>query len=394
MADINTRKRGNKWEYYFETAKIDGKRKRISKGGFATKADAVKAGSEAYNEYNNSGQKFIPSEISVSDYLEYWLNTYCINNLKESTVANYRKRIKLHIAPKIGRYKLSTVTLTILQELINDMYKKGYSRNTIMVIKGILSNSFNYAVQPLGYIKSSPMLYIKTPKLDNKKTRSAPHVFIDQEHIDMIFDRFPKGSTAYIPLLLGYKCGMRIGEAFAVTWDNVDFKNSTITISKQLQWDEKAGKWYITSPKYNSVRTIDIDKMLLDFLKETKEKQEKAKAYYDDCYITLYIDKNDYINESEGIPINFINVRENGGFIQPRIMQHTSAVIHKTFPEFDFHSLRHTHCTMLVESNAPLKYIQERLGHKNIKVTMDIYNHITNSQKEMGRKIVDDLFSN
>lgn len=50
-----------------------------------------------------------------------------------------------------------------------------------------------------------------------KLTRSEPHVFIDQEHINMIFERFPKGSTAHIPLLLGYKCGMRIGEAFAIT---------------------------------------------------------------------------------------------------------------------------------------------------------------------------------
>lgn len=391
MADINTRKRGNKWEYYFEIAKINGKRKRISKGGFSTKSEAVKAGSEAYNEYNNSGQKFIPSEISVSDYLNYWLETYCLVNLKESTLTNYRKRIRLHIIPKIGKYKLKDVTAAILQELINNMHKKGYSRNTLVVIKGILSNSFNYAVQPLGYIKSSPMIYVKIPKSNNKLTRTEPHVFIDQEHINMIFERFPKGSTAHIPLLLGYKCGMRIGEAFAVTWEDVSFDNSTITISKQLQWDDKVKMWYITPPKYNSVRTIDIDNELLELLKETKEHQGKAKEYYSEYYITLYTDNN-YINETNGTPIHFINVRENGGFIQPRIMQHTSAVIHRTFPEFDFHSLRHTHCTMLIENNVPLKYVQERLGHKNIKVTMDIYNHITESQKQIGKEMIDNIF--
>ena len=392
MADINTRKRGNKWEYYFEIAKIDGKRKRISKGGFSTKSEAVKAGSEAYNEYNNSGQKFVPSEISMNDYLNHWLETYCTTNLKESTLTNYRKRIRLHIIPKIGKYKLKDITPVILQEVINDMYKNGYSRNTLAVIKGILSNSFNYAVQPLGYIKSSPMLYVKIPKSNNKLTRTEPHVFIDQEHINMIFERFPKGSTAHIPLLLGYKCGLRLGEAFAITWEDIDFNNSTMTISKQLQWDDKIKMWYITPPKYNSVRTIDIDNELLELLQETKEHQEKAKEYYNEYYTTLYIDNNNYINESNGTPIHFINVRENGGFIQPRIMQHTSSVIHRTFPEFDFHSLRHTHCTMLIENNIPLKYIQERLGHKNIKVTMDIYNHITESQKLAGKEMIDNMF--
>ena len=260
------------------------------------------------------------------------------------------------------------------------------------VIKGILSNSFNYAVQPLGYIKSSPMLYVKIPKSNNKLTRTEPHVFIDQEHINMIFERFPKGSTAHIPLLLGYKCGLRLGEAFAITWEDIDFNNSTMTISKQLQWDDKIKMWYITPPKYNSVRTIDIDNELLELLQETKEHQKRAKEYYNNYYTTLYIDNNNYINESNGTPIHFINVRENGGFIQPRIMQHTSSVIHRTFPEFDFHSLRHTHCTMLIENNIPLKYIQERLGHKNIKVTMDIYNHITESQKLTGKEMIDNMF--
>ena len=286
MADINTRKRGNKWEYYFEIAKIDGKRKRISKGGFSTKSEAVKAGSEAYNEYNNSGQKFVPSEISMNDYLNHWLEVYCATNLKESTLANYRKRIRLHIIPKIGKYKLKDITPVILQEVINDMYKNGYSRNTLAVIKGILSNSFNYAVQPLGYIKSSPMLYVKIPKSNNKLTRTEPHVFIDQEHINMIFERFPKGSTAHIPLLLGYKCGLRLGEAFAITWEDIDFNNSTMTISKQLQWDDKIKMWYITPPKYNSVRTIDIDNELLELLQETKEHQKKAKEYYNNYYTT------------------------------------------------------------------------------------------------------------
>ena len=127
-------------------------------------------------------------------------------------------------------------------------------------------------------------------------------------------------------------------------------------------------------------------------MQETKEHQKKAKEYYNNYYTTLYIDNNNYINESNGTPIHFINVRENGGFIQPRIMQHTSSVIHRTFPEFDFHSLRHTHCTMLIENNIPLKYIQERLGHKNIKVTMDVYNHITESQKLTGKEMIDNMF--
>lgn len=393
MADVNTRKRGSKWEYYFEIAKVGEKRKRISKGGFATKSLAQAAGVKALNEYNNTGIKFVPSEISVSDYLDYWLKMYCQVNLKPATVENYRKRINLHIKPKIGKYKLSNINPSILQELINEMFQNNYSRNTLLTIKGILTSSFNYAVQPLNYIKVSPMLYVKIPKSNsNENQRSDPHVFIPKREIEKIFERFPEGTTAFLPLLLGYHCGMRLGEAFAITWDNIDFDNKTITIDKQLQWNSDNKSWYLTLPKYNSIRTIDIDEIVVDALRQAKNKQEKAKVYYEDLYTTIYYDSNKNINTKSGTPIYFVNVRDNGDYIQPRIMQHASAVIHRTYPEFDFHSLRHTHCTMCLESGLPIKYVQERLGHKNIKFTMDIYNHLTENQAKLSKSKLESIF--
>ena len=136
MADINARKRGKKWEYYFEIAKMDGKRKRISKGGFNTKAEAVSEGIKAMHEYQTAGSVNTPSELSMHDYLNYWIEMYCIPNLKPTTVANYKKYIRLHISPKIGKYRLASITAEQLQKLINDMVANGYSKNTVIGIKG------------------------------------------------------------------------------------------------------------------------------------------------------------------------------------------------------------------------------------------------------------------
>ena len=215
---------------------------------------------------------------------------------------------------------------------------------------------------------------------------------IEKDIIDEIFVRFPKGSSTYLPLMFAYHCGMRLGEAFAITWDNVNFADRTVTINKQLQWDLEKKFWYLTPPKYNSSRTIDIDETIVELLKEMQEKQIRAKEYYADEYSLIYYDEELGINESTGNVIDFVNVYENGGFIQPRTIQHTSQVIHKFYPAFTFHSLRHTHCTRLLEAGLPIKYVQERLGHKNISVTMDIYNHLTQSQAELSKRALEDVF--
>lgn len=394
MADINTRKRNKKWEYYFEIARIEGKRKRVSKGGFNTKAEAMSAGIKAMNEYQNAGAVNKPSDISMHDYLNYWLEMYCVPNLKSTTVESYKKFIRLHISPVIGKYRLSTITAEQLQTLINGMVSQGYSKNTVLSVKGILSNSLNYAVQPLHYINVSPMTFVKIPKGSRSSIRSSVSMrdVIEKDVIDQIFERFPKGSSTYLPMLFAYHCGMRLGEAYAVTWDAVDLENKTITIDKQLQWDQEKKFWYLTPPKYNSCRTIDIDQFLCDLLLELKEKQKKAREYYADEYRTVYYDEEHGINESRGQIIPFVNVHEDGSFIQPRTMQHTSAVIHKFYPAFNFHSLRHTHCTRLLEAGLPIKYVQERLGHKNISVTMDIYNHLTQNQAEQSKKALENVF--
>ena len=94
-----------------------------------------------------------------------------------------------------------------------------------MVLKGILTGSLSYAVQPLKYIPFSPAEYIDIPSTratPKVKTRSAPHVYLSAEQMGKLFQRFPEGSSSYLPLLIGYKCGLHIAEAFALEWKDID----------------------------------------------------------------------------------------------------------------------------------------------------------------------------
>lgn len=402
MAGLFVHKRGNKWEYRFEVASVDGKRKFVQKSGFATKKEATAIGTEAMNKYNGTGMIFKQSEIGFADFILEWLDTIKLN-IKPTTYTQYQKRINNHIIPSLGKYKLKSITAPILQKFINDMYNNEYSRNSLSNIKGILSSSLDYAVEPMHYISSNPMNHVKLPstRIQTVKSRQAPHVFISKNDMETIFQRFPEKTTAHIPLMLGYKCGLRLGEAFGLLWDDIDLENKTISINRQIQWKEKdksdatsESYWYFTAPKYESYRTITIDDALCELLKREKLRQEKAKNYYEDLYYRNYIDDSNRLNQDgEGQEINLLCLEECGKFTQPRIMQHTSTVINKTLGiKFDFHSLRHTHCSMLLEAGAKPKYVQDRLGHKNVQVTLGIYQHLTENMQQDGDDIVNNIF--
>lgn len=213
-------------------------------------------------------------------------------------------------------------------------------------------------------------------------------------------------------MMIGYRCGLRIGEVYALTWDDIDLSNKKLTVSRQIQWkslprseEEKqrtngskyaaAGFWYFSAPKCGSSRTIDMDSFLTDLLLRERNRQLRAVAYFDERYYRYYEDSSKRITTNPiDKEVDFVCRRENGEYINLRTMQHTTTVIHEQLhlPEFDFHSLRHTHATMLVENGAPLKYVQRRLGHKKIDVTMNIYQHLTEALREKGNAVIENMY--
>lgn len=407
-----TKTGGKSYEYRFEMASIGGKRQWSSKGGYRSEKAARIAGIAALNAYNACGKPLQRNEMSFADFLETWMESECVPTLKESTVLNYQKKIKNHIRPYLGHYRLNSIQREKIQELLCGMHNNGYAKNTLLVVKGILTKSLNYAVEA-GYLLTSPATGVKIPKFENTAipTRTAPRSCLSDAELATIMQRFPEGNPAFLPLLVGYHCGLRIGEAFALTWEDIDLKAKTITVRRQIQWrqnvrtaEEKqsrngrkcveAGAWYFTSPKYNSQRTIDIDTGLATVLMKEKAQQQEAASSLGSEYQYYYEDEHHVVNQRGiGIEVQFVFVRTDGSYINTRTMQYTSKIIHEQLgiAHFDYHSLRHTHTTTLLERGAPLKYVQKRLGHKNIDITLNIYQHLTEGMKERGRFAIKEM---
>ena len=129
------------------------------------------------------------------------METYCKANLKQVTITNYEKKLRLHIKPELGIYKLKALTTPVLQKFINQKAQQNYSRITLSVIKGILSGSLNYAVKQ-NMIRYSPMVNVTLPSPRNEQfnPRTAPHVYIPLDRIQQIYSQdFRRGHPLIFP---------------------------------------------------------------------------------------------------------------------------------------------------------------------------------------------------
>ena len=407
-----TRKRGATWSYYFDLGKIDGKRQKKEKGGFKTKKEAETALAKAINEYNNAGAVFTPSEITVSDYLDQWYDLYCKPNLKYSTQVNYLRIIEGHLKPKYGQYRLKAITSAILQEYANSLKLNGLAKSSVVGILSVFGASLDYAVEPMHYLSVNPMRYVKFPKIERKPRE---RIVLTMDDWNRIIERFPVGSRFHIPLMIGFYTGLRISEAFALTWDDIDLEKRELTVNKQVvvrnfgadvrKVIEKKGKkelrssWYFTTPKtQSSSRTVKFGETLYQALKQERTTQMENELKYGEYY-TIHVIKKELDekgNEMQRIVpvqkclqsalprVKLVCIAENGQYTSTNTFKHCSRIIHdELLLAFDYHSLRHTHATILIESGADVKDVQTRLGHANIQTTLQTYVHDTETMAKI-----------
>lgn len=368
MARGTVRKKGNNWYYAFDTGMANGKRSRVERYGGQTKKQAQAALRIALQEFENGGSVIRLSNMNVHQYFMYWHENYVKKELKPNTQSNYLNIIKKYIDPSIGNFRIRSISPATIQDLVNNLGKTDLSKHTVEIIVTVIREAFKKAVYPYQLIKEDPARYITMPKYrdDNRKTREKLKIITMQQY-KQILSITPPSNPFYIPLQIAFGTGMRRGEVCGLTWANVDFDSHTIDV-KQAMMQEVKGAFSIITPKtVASYRTISIGDSLVDLLKQHKKHQMEERLRY-----------GRYYYES-----NFVCTKENGKPVTPNTIKYQCDRIQKElgFP-FNFHSLRHTHATMLLENGANIKDIQARLGHSRITTTMDTYSHVTHKMQK------------
>ena len=413
MGNLNITKRGNVYQYQFEAGKINGKRKRINKSGFKTKKEAEEAGAKAYNEFMNTGLTFKENKISYADYLDYWVENYCKINLRYNTIQAYTTIINKYLKPYIGVYRLSSLSSVKLNSFIVELcnkydFSRAYFSNILKVLKG----SFREACDVYGFINYNPTITLRLPRVEDYR-EDIKHIYTQQE-IDLILNRFKNNDTFTCAFLTSCYTGMRTGEVFALTWDDIDLKNGIISIKHSLYDKPKddKGRWYIGKTKTKTgTRQIHISQTLLTALKNYKKKQQYLKKLYNSDYIYYHLEdvKNEYgkvkeqrivENEKGLLDINNVNLvftKDNGSFKGTDILKYPFTIIHNELgiKKCRFYDLRGSYATKILRNGVEIKDVAEILGHNNIETTENYYISSSNEFKKNANDIFEKTtFSN
>lgn len=354
---VRERSKG-KYSYYFKYKDEYGKWKTKEKGGFTSKKEAQSALRKAITEFEEEGFVECAMNYSLEEYIEYYFTHVAEPKLKYTTLSNYRNTASVHIYSELGHLKLNKITTQILQNYFTKKSKK-HHWSVIQRIKVVLKSTLDLAVKQK-ILKSNPLLSVEFSNKADKPKRT----FLNLNELDTILQALT-GTRYYFAFLIGIHTGMRRGEILALTWDDIDFERNLIKINKQLIY-KKGGSIEITSLKTeNSVREILMPTLLAKELLAEKERQDQTANYYGNNY---YKGLNFVCCSTDGYPI-----------IPQTITTRTVSLSKKLGIPFRFHDLRHSHASLLLEADVNLKVIQDRLGHAEIRTTLNIYSHVSNN---------------
>lgn len=289
----------------------------------------------------------------------------------ENSRANYQMMIDKHIIPVIGDMLLVDVTPAIIQKLLIDFQKAGYSHASSVKLYNILNGIFDMAFMD-DSIPLSPMLKVKRPKPnkdDAPKEESEKALTVAElSTVLSCVVHEPLKWQAYINLAADSGC--RRGELCALQWHDIDWNNGAVTIRRNLQYTAQKGV-YVAAPKNGKTRTVDIGAETLDLLRRLREEQAASG-------ISQWVFTQD-------------------GTAEPMHPQSPTRYFKKIgdrygIADFHPHKLRHSSASIAITNGADVVSVSERLGHSDTAVTLRMYAHANaESIRRAGQTVRDAL---
>lgn len=343
-----------------------------------TKKDAERRLSELLHQLD-TGSFVRPSKISLSEYLEKWLNEYAWANLGPRTAEGYSQIIRGHISPSLGNIPLTDLKPAHLQGYYSEKLENGrsdgkgaLSARTVRHHHMVLHDALKHAVK-WGLLSRNVADAVSTPRCQRPEWHT-----LSEDDIHNLLEA-AKGIPYYDLFYLAIYTGMRRSEILALRWCDVDLTLCQAYVTRSLH-RLKTGEIVIRPPKTGKGRrNVALTPSTTLLLKKRLEKRITEMT----ALGSKVQEENLIFSDLEGRPLLPDSVTQAWRRVTRQI----------GINGVRLHDARHSHASLLLKQGVHPKVVQERLGHASIQTTLDTYSHVVPGLQEMAAANFDQMLS-
>ena len=309
----------------------------------------------------------IKNEITLDQWYERWMEVYKEKSIRPNTKREYAHIYSKNISPYLGSRKINSLVKSDIQLLIDRVYEDNYGYERQNKVKVILRDMLQRAVED-NLVINNPVSGIK---IRSEKEINAKALTNEEQEVFFDYCR----NTFYDNLFhVAVNTGLRPGELFALTEKDIDFEEGFIDVNKTLVYQkyltDTRKEFHIEPPKTKqSYRKVPINSVCREYLKRQIElkkviSQKRPKEQNSYLFVTRFntpLNSQIYTDAIKAV-IKQINL---------------TRTFEEQFETFSGHTFRHTFATRCFESGVEPKVVQDFLGHASLKMTMDLYTHVT-----------------
>ena len=325
----------------------------------------------------HSGETIVLTQLeqampTVRTYLQDWLNTYAKVYCKPSTYRGYQRSVEKQLIPAFGHYPLHGLkrdhvkrfVASKAEELVARAKKskdealelipaRKKARWTIQGYLVPLKAAYNQAIED-GVVALNPASRLGRLFRGSQDRRSHIQPLTREEVVTLLKTAETRYPVLAPVLLCGVRAGLRMGELIGLQWSDVDFHSGLLEVRRAVVMGE------VTTPKNHKIRRIDMSPQLAETLQRLKEvRQLELMAHGKAMPEWVFLSPEGFQWEERNLRRGWYRLLSHAGLRRVR-----------------FHDLRHTWVSLLIQTGAHAKYIQEQAGHSSIQVTMDTYGHL------------------
>jgi integrase len=310
-------------------------------------------------------------EPTFKDYAKSWIKNTIPATCKESTQRDYDDILNNHVLPVFKDFQVTEITRGKVKDFLLSKLNKGYSPNTVCHFKDVISGVLTKALDD-EVIGANPALALKMKNALGRKDSGAHINALEADELKTLLDCVKRHySEHYTLFLLLARTGLRIGEALALKWGDIDFNSRFIEVKQSIV----RGK--LSTPKSGKTRRVDMSVQLTEALKD-HELESKKKGF------ALGL----------GDAPEFVFTNEKGRVIDKdnwRRRVFKKALEKAELRQIRIHDLRHTYATLRISKGDNIADASKQLGHHSVKLTLDTYYHWIPGKKKFEVDELDDL---